>query len=162
MRLAFTGHPLDRADHIRADPERLAALATPQAKLLLLDGLVPQLDGDRLSWGTLAEAGKGAELVFLGLLDGEACFGAVPAGGDAGPAYSRRDTWSALGLLAPDDLALYGGARSLLDWHARHQFCAQCGQPTAIAKGGWQRDCPACKATAFSAHRPGHHHAGRA
>lgn len=149
MRLAFTGHPLDRADHVRADPERLAALATPDAKLLLLDGLIPRLDGDRLCWGTLVDAGEGAELVFLGLLDGEAAFGAVPEGGDTDPAYSRRETWIALGRLDPGDLAIYGGARSLLDWHARHKFCAQCGQPTQIAKGGWQRDCPACKASHF-------------
>lgn len=149
MRLAFSGHPMDRADHVRADPARLAELATPQARLLKLDGLVPLLDGDRLTWGRLAEAGEGADLVFLGLLGGEACFGAVPRAGDAEPAYARRDTFAALARLAPDDLALYGGARSLLDWHARHRFCAQCGEPTQVAKGGWQRDCPACKASHF-------------
>jgi NAD+ diphosphatase len=49
-----------------------------------------------------------------------------------------------LGQLSPDDLALYGTARSVLDWHARHRFCARCGQPTALAKGGWQRNCPGC------------------
>ena len=37
----------------------------------------------------------------------------------------------------------------MLDWHARHRFCAQCGQPTRPAKGGWQRDCPACAAQHF-------------
>ena len=42
-------------------------------------------------------------------------------------------------LLSPADLALYGGARSLVDWHARHRFCARCGAPTRLAKGGWQR-----------------------
>ncbi|MXO58376.1 NAD(+) diphosphatase [Altererythrobacter salegens] len=149
MRLAFTGHPLDRADHVRADPARLAALAVPEARVLKLDGLIPQFDSDRLTWTTLAEAGEDAELVFLGLLDGEACFGAVPEGGDPDPAYSRRETFAALSRLNLDDLALYGGARSLLDWHARHRFCAQCGQPTQPAKGGWQRDCPACKAQHF-------------
>lgn len=149
MRLAFAGHPLDRADHVRADPERLAALSTPEARLLLLDGLIPRREGDGLAWGRVAEAGEGAELVFLGLLDGAACFGAVPAGGDADPAYARAETWKALGRLGADDLALYGGARSLLDWHARHRFCARCGGPTAIAKGGWQRDCASCGASHF-------------
>jgi NAD+ diphosphatase len=39
----------------------------------------------------------------------------------------------------------------VLDWHARHRFCARCGQPTRPAKGGWQRDCSAdaCKAQHF-------------
>jgi NAD+ diphosphatase len=54
-----------------------------------------------------------------------------------------------LGQLSPDALALYGTARSVLDWHARHKFCARCGQPTALAKGGWQRDCGACGAQHF-------------
>ncbi|MGX7895811.1 NAD(+) diphosphatase [Tsuneonella sp. HG222] len=149
MRIAFTGHPLDRADHVRADPARLAALATPDARLLKLDGLTPDLgEGDSLQWGRLGDA-NGADLVFLGLLHGEALFGAVPEAGDPDPAYSRAQTFAALGRMGLDDLAIYGGARSLLDWHARHRFCAQCGQPTRIAKGGWQRDCPACKAQHF-------------
>ena len=150
MRLAFAGYPLDRADPVRADPARLAALAVPEAKLLRLDGLVPPPGQDnRLQWGRLADAGDGAELVLLGLSDGEALFAAVPECGDTDPAYARRETWAALGRLEADDLALYGGARSVLDWHARHRFCPQCGLPTTMAKGGWQRDCGACEASHF-------------
>jgi len=149
VRIAFTGHPLDRADHVRADPARLAALAVPEARLLRLDGLVPLTDEDgALQWGRVGDA-AGAELVFLGMLDGEALFGAVPATGDADPAYARQQTFAAIARLGLDDLALYGGARSLLDWHARHRFCAQCGRPTRIAKGGWQRDCEGCGASHF-------------
>ena len=73
----------------------------------------------------------------------------MPEAGDLDPAYARRETWAALGRLVDEELALYGGARSLLDWHARHRFCAQCGQPTHPAKGGWQRNCPACGAQHF-------------
>lgn len=150
MTLAFAGYPLDRADHIRADPARLASLAVPAAKLLLLDRLIPpRSENGCLQWGCVADAGEGAELVFLGLLGGEALFAAVPEGGDTDPAYARRETWAALGRLGAEDLALYGGARSVLDWHARHRFCAQCGGPTAIAKGGWQRDCASCGACHF-------------
>jgi NAD+ diphosphatase len=147
--LPFTGHPLDRADHVRNDPARLARLAKPDAQLLQLEGLIPRLDkGARLQWGRLGDV-EGAEIVFLGLSEGEPLFAAVPADGDPDPAYTRRETFAALALLAPEELALYGGARSLLDWHARHRFCANCGQPTVIAKAGWQRDCPACGAPHF-------------
>ncbi len=139
---AFAGHPLDRADPLRGDPSRLAELASPKARLLRLEGLIPRLGKDnRLQWDRLGDAPEGTETVFLGLLDGEPLFAAVPPAGDPDPAYTRRETWAALGYLPADELALYGGARSLLDWHARHRFCPQCGGPTVLAKGGWQRDC---------------------
>ncbi len=146
---AFAGQPLDRADPIRTDPARLAELQQ-HALLLRLDGLAPEVDADgRLAWMPLAEAPGEAELVFLGLLDGRARYGAVPVQGDKDPAFTHRKTWAAVAQLAPDELAIYGTARSVLDWHARHRFCAQCGQPTHSAKSGWQRDCPACGAQHF-------------
>jgi NAD+ diphosphatase len=149
--VAFAGQPLDRVDHIRTDPVRLAELrADPASMMLALDGLEPVLDGDgRLTWHSPAEAPADAELVLLGLLDGRAAFAAVPPRGNAGPAYAHRPSWAAIARLPGTDLAIYGEARSVLDWHARHRFCAQCGQPTHPAKGGWQRDCPACGAQHF-------------
>jgi NAD+ diphosphatase len=147
---AFAGHPLDRADQLRADAARLAELMHADARLLRLEGLIPRLgEEQRLQWGRLGDAPEGADVVFLGLLEGEALFAAVPTEGDPDPAYTRRETWAALGLLPAEELALYGGARSLLDWHARHRFCPQCGGPTVLAKGGWQRDCSQCGAQQF-------------
>jgi NAD+ diphosphatase len=146
---AFCGQPLDRADYLRTDPEKLAAVRQADALLLRLDGLVPEIGAEgRLAWAPLDGAAD-AELVFLGLLDGRAAFAAVPPGGDPDPAFTRQQTWSAMAQLPADELAIYGGARSVLDWHARHRFCAQCGQPTRPAKGGWQRTCPACGADHF-------------
>jgi NAD+ diphosphatase len=148
--LAFTGQPLDRADRLRADAERQAELMRPEARLLRLEGLIPRLGEDqRLQWGRLGDAPEAAEIVFLGLLEGEAVFGAVPAEGDPDPAYTRRETFAALRLLPADELALFGCARSLLGWHARHRFCANCGRPTVLSKGGWERDCPGCGAQHF-------------
>ncbi len=147
--IAFTGSPLDRADAVRNDPAALGALMTLRARLLRLDGLepVPGRDG-ALEWGSLAEAPPEAELVFLGLdTDGRGCFAAVPPRPlDGGP--SPR-AWAALGLLAADDLAIYGTARAMVGWHTRHRFCAACGAPTVLAKGGWQRSCTACRAEHF-------------
>ena len=148
--LAFTGSRLDRVDHVRADPERLAGYMNWKARLLALDGLMPALDDEgRLAWGTLADVPEDAELCFLGLDDGKACFAAVPPRGDASPRMANPQLWSLMATLAPDDLALYGGARSLTDWHARHRFCAECGGDTKIAKGGWQRECTNCGANHF-------------
>ncbi|KLE35061.1 NAD(+) diphosphatase [Aurantiacibacter luteus] len=146
--IAFTGHGIDRADHVRADPEYLAQLrADPASRLLAMDGLAAVTAGDALTFVPLAD--DGAELVFLGLREGDALFAAVPAEGDNRPAYEQRIDRAALGRLPADQLALYGGARALVDWHARHRFCARCGAATTIAKGGWQRDCPSCSAQHF-------------
>ena len=148
--LSFTGSRLDRADHVRADPDRLAGYMNWKARVLALDGLMPSLDDtNRLAWGTLADVPEDAELCFLGLDEGKACFAAVPPRGDATPRMANPQLWSLMATLPPDDLALYGGARSLTDWHARHRFCAQCGGDTKLAKGGWQRDCTNCGASHF-------------
>jgi len=148
--VAFAGSQLDRADHIRADPDALAGLMNWRARLLKLDGLMPVIsDAGELCWGTLADAADDAELVFLGLIDGKGCFAAVPDQGATGPAYANPAIWQAMQTLALPDLATYGIARSLVDWHARHQFCARCGADTKLTKGGWQRNCDTCEAQHF-------------
>ena len=150
MALAFTGSRLDRADHVRADPDRLAGMMNWRARLLALDGLMPGMDdAGALQWGTLADADPDAELVFLGLDDGKPCFVAIPPAGDAAPRMANPQLWAVMAALRPDDLTIYGTARSLADWHARHRFCAACGGATRIAKGGWQRDCSGCGAQHF-------------
>ncbi|MEM7780561.1 MAG: NAD(+) diphosphatase [Pseudomonadota bacterium] len=147
-KIAFSGSPIDRADNIRMDPEALGGLMNWRTKVLLLDGLMPHIDDmGGLVWGTLADIAEDAELVFLGLLDEKPCFAPVPNEPGGGPANPR--SWQVMQLLRPEELAIYGGARSLVDWHARHQFCAQCGAPTKITKGGWQRSCPSCGAEHF-------------
>ncbi|AOL95292.1 NAD(+) diphosphatase [Porphyrobacter sp. LM 6] len=148
--MAFAGSPLDRADHIRVDDEALAGLMNWRAKVLVLDGLLPGVDYmGGLVWGSLADVPENAELVFLGMMDGKAHFVPVPGEGAEGPAYAMPRAWQLMTQLSPPDLAIYGGARSLADWHARHRFCARCGSKTKLVKGGWQRHCDACGADHF-------------
>jgi len=150
MKIAFAGSHLDRADHIRTDPAALEGLMNWRARLLKLDGLDPVISPDNaLEWGTLADADPDSELVFLGLADGRGCFAEVQTKlqGSVAPANPR--VWAAMAALSPEELATYGGARSLVDWHARHRFCARCGSHTHLAKGGWQRSCEGCKAEHF-------------
>ena len=150
--IAFAGAGLNRADHIRSNPEALTGLMDWRARLLRLDGLDPQIDPDgNLAWGTLADAAPGSELVFLGLTQGKACFAEVSEGliGSVAPANPRL--WAAMSALDSAELATYGTARALVDWHARHRYCARCGNPTVLAKGGWQRSCTnaVCKGEHF-------------
>ncbi|MFM5948108.1 MAG: NAD(+) diphosphatase, partial [Novosphingobium sp.] len=140
--IAFAGSGLDRADHIRADADKLAALMDWRARLLKLDGLDPVFSPEGgLEWGTLADADPESELVFLGLAAGKGCFAEVAPRllGSVAPANPRL--WAAMGSLGHEELATYGTARSLVDWHTRHRYCARCGNPTVLAKGGWQRNC---------------------
>lgn len=144
--IAFGGSSIDRADHVRGDPDAIAALMGPRARLLRLDGLDPVMGPEGgLVWGLLAEADPDAELLFLGLQDGEGRFAQVLPGIPAAGAPS----WNAMNALEPGELAAYGGARSLVSWHSRHRFCAVCGAPTTVAKGGWQRTCTGCETDHF-------------
>lgn len=34
--------------------------------------------------------------------------------------------------------------KALLQWHATHRFCANCGAPSAVESAGWVRKCPQC------------------
>lgn len=146
----FTGARIDRSDHIRSSPEALGdAMASLSARLLRLDGIDP-VPGDMggLAWGNLLEADPEVELIFLGKVDGKSCFVAVPPPGS--PVDARKgNPWRVLAMLDDEDAALYAGARSLVDWHARHRFCAQCGGSTKLTKGGWQRNCSQCGAEHF-------------
>lgn len=146
----FTGALIDRADAIRHDDDALAALRMKlSARLLVLDGLAPRLDDmGELSWTVLADADPASELIFLGLDEGRPCFAELPGGrgGGDGSAYA---IWPLLGLMRPDQAALFAAARSLVDWHQRHGFCAVCGAGTSLFRGGWGRRCGSCGAEHF-------------
>ncbi len=148
----FTGGTLDRADHLRHDPAALAATIDWRARLLSLDGLIPAIADDaQLTWTTLADAPAEAELILLGIGDGRAHFVALLPGlrHDDMPAMRNPALMGALASLAPGEAATYAAARSLIDWHLRHGFCARCGTATTLFRAGWGRSCPQCGAEHF-------------
>lgn len=151
MAPGFTGGVLDRADRLRHDETALAAaMGDLRARLLQLENLEPEIDGDgRLAWTSLAEAPLDAELVLIGL-DGEARphFAAFHEGARA-PATRSMRLLGVIGEMAPGEAATYAAARSLLDWHSRHRFCANCGKPTTMFRAGWARQCAGCGAEHF-------------
>ena len=146
----FTGATLDRADALRANDAALAAAkADPRARLLVLSGLEPLPGADgRLAWKPLAGADPASDLLLLGLDDGVPCFAELK--------YAEADTvnrsmavMQVLARLPAEDAALYGGARSVIDWHYRHLFCARCGAGTALFRAGWGRKCAQCNSEHF-------------
>jgi NAD+ diphosphatase len=53
------------------------------------------------------------------------------------------------GVVPAEQLSAIAMAKSMVTWHQRHGFCANCGTRTAMREGGWKRECPNCKAEHF-------------
>ena len=150
--IPFTGGPLDRVDQVRVDPAQLAAAwADPRARIVQLDGLDPVLSAG----GTLATIPAPAEAALadhalLGIRpDGAPLFASLRVTPPSEPPAVPPRVWQIAAEMQAEDLAIYGGARSLVAWHQRHRFCANCGQPTVPVKGGWSRRCEACATEHF-------------
>src|SRR5256712_9397108 len=151
----FGGTPLDRASERRDDGQWIAALlGDPQTRLLPLRDLKPFTRGTTvpaLDWQPVAQwrgqIDTGAPLIFLGLGDGRAHFAIDAGGADVAPDIDTEliDVRALAPAIAPGEAAILAEARSLLDWHARHRFCARCGSPTNVTSAGWVRRCPACR-----------------
>ncbi len=145
----FTGGMLDRSDALRHDPEGLAAAQRDwRARLLVLDGLLPgTTDDGHLAWTSMADMPDDAEPILLGLDEsGRPHFAALLNGMRVDNASAMRSPalMAVLAALAPGEAATYAGARSVIDWHVRHGFCAKCGSPTEPFRAGWARKCPNC------------------
>ena len=155
----FAGNPLDRVSERRDDRDWIASLlADSQTRILALRDLKPFTRGPTapaLDWQPVApwrdQIDAGASLIFLGLGDGRAHFAIDAAGADVAPDVDTEliDVRALAPTIAGGEAAILAEARSLLDWHARHRFCAQCGSPTTMAAAGWKRHCPSCRASHF-------------
>lgn len=160
--IGFTGSHLDRAGNPRRQPEWLAGQRRRKdARFLLLRELKALIAITQkpaaIRWLDTAWADAHAALpcVFLGLdendiphfaLDGDAAANNA-TGGDASVAALHGETdkfidvRSIAALLTPEEAAILAQGRSLIDWHQRHRFCAQCGSQTEMAEAGYTRRC---------------------
>jgi NAD+ diphosphatase len=150
--LAFTGGTLDRADQVRVHDDKLAAAwAHPNARVLVLDGLDPMPDDQgQLVTSPLPKDAQLRDHALLGVHeDGAPLFvSLIKTQPSEEPTIPPR-VWSIIPLLAPDQAALYAGARSVADWHHRHPHCSVCGGKTEAAKAGWSRKCVSCGSEHF-------------
>jgi len=137
----FAGPGLDRADHLRADSEAIAALRDLSgARQLAWENGAPAIDGDgRLMWTGMT----GETPLFLGLQNGVPHFSTLPDG-DA-PVDSRAH-FGLLSLLDSAEAPIFAAALSLANWHRRHRFCSVCGAASEPNRGGWSRACSSCGA----------------
>ena len=155
----FAGNPLDRVSERRRDAGWIASLLEePTTRLIPLRDLKPSIRNGgemALEWQAVGPwrevIAGGATLAFLGIAEGCAHFvlDVTSADQPPDPAVENIDVRTLATLIAGPEAAILAEARSVVDWHARHRFCAQCGMPSEVASGGWARHCPRCKAHHF-------------
>ena len=164
--IMFANNPLDRAGHLRPNPDWVAAQLASEVALIVplwqLNPLVlPELQpGDGRDVGYLPKAAFGEawsdtmQVVFLGLNRRQkplfaADISHMSAPEDMGPFKGMGQFEDLRGLAAAGDisrteLAILAQAKGMLDWNLRTPFCAQCGHASQSAEGGYKRRCDTC------------------
>ena len=159
----FVSHILDRAAHLRGDETKLLALENhPDARAYVVyrDSLVVRREatGPRalLSIEEALKFGANPGTIFLGLRDQAPIFGMGISPVAVEQLLTRDDAavselrgMAMHGAVPPNELSAIAMAKSMVNWHQRHGYCANCGTRTAMKEGGWKRDCPNCKVEHF-------------
>jgi NAD+ diphosphatase len=146
----FAGGGLDRMGPRRTDAAWLAERrADPASRVVIATsaGVLVESDGSP-AVAAPAELPDDAEIVLLGVDgDGAAVFGADPGperGAELRPEASMVGLRDVAAMSALADANLLAHATGLLNWHRRHRFCANCGNPTESSEAGYVRACPRC------------------
>ncbi len=162
--ITFSGAPLDRVDQRRKDGDWISEqMMNRDSRFLPMSRLRALIDldmGTEIGWRSPLEVLDLLEEhrpLLLGVADGVAHFAI-----EADPRKAPRDaSWLNRGKfidvraiapsLASGQAAILAQARSMLDWHQRHRFCAVCGQPSEMRDSGYMRQCidDDCKAQHF-------------
>jgi NAD+ diphosphatase len=160
---AFVANKIDRAAHFRFHHDKLMTFegdSATRAYVVYRDSLLVKREGDAtralLTIDEALKAGANPGTIFLGLRDGAALFGMGMSQAAAEALAGRDDIaltelrgMAMQGAIPPDQLGGIAMAKSMVSWHQRHGFCANCGARTAMREGGWKRECPNCKTEHF-------------
>ncbi|WP_230532689.1 NAD(+) diphosphatase [Microvirga roseola] len=159
--IGYIINPLVRHSAER-DPEALAkAVHDPQTAMVVLAGDLPILQAGEPGTGLLPAAildriTSRREQVLLGTLEGRPVVATLALPEAAGlfqddPAFAVADlrAIAVRDLVPQEELGILAMAKSMLDWHARHRFCANCGAATQAGQAGFRRDCANCGAQHF-------------
>ena len=163
----FTGNPLERLSEKRGDKDWLKAqFDHPEGVMVPFWRGMPLL-GEKQAGDDFAkpvwlapqaqsEFPRDADFLFLGLkgdrpyfaIDGSAA-GASPEEAPFADMGAYTNLREAAGLLSREHLAIMGQATWLFDWHRRHSFCANCGNPSEFTDAGTKRICHHCETEHF-------------
>ena len=178
-RTGFAISPLDRMSEIRENAQILAAIhAAPDTRFVVIGRdrpILKRVDGGHDPFFTAAEAqalGRPRDTVLLGrreegavyaILLGDNAVDIIEVADEGGlidtrtfVVPGRNDLFvhdlramASEGLLPNEVMGMLGQAKSVMHWHRRHSFCANCGASTQIAAAGWRRECRSCKVMHF-------------
>lgn len=154
--IPLASQPIDRAAHHRGDANWLeTAKSDPAVLVFLMQNGLPLVtpNSQNLVWlgPEFSRLTPQGEHVFLGVDKNGAPIFAVNMAGEfklegslLEGAGAFSDMRAAAGNLTPLEANLAATARSLLEWHRNHQFCAKCGSQSHSTEAGWKRTCPNC------------------
>jgi len=150
----FAGGNLDRAAHLRINQTRISQLLVAESSRFLpfrrLDPLVVEESELSLSWlprGQLeALVDVELEAIFLGFEDNDARFAVAVPGtvqdGELGPdGSSFRGVREVAPFLTIPNASVVAMGRSLVAWHATHEYCSRCGNQASVTEAGHARRC---------------------
>ena len=155
----YSGNPLDRGERQRRDEKWITDITSdPTSKFLPMRDLnVPISEGsqDGLGWlsaDEMRKLGVDNSALFLGLLNGEACFVVDISDQEQaiqelteGGGYRYVDARTVTEILSGTDSGIVAQARAQVDWHKRNGFCSTCGHETLVRRGGQARQCSMCE-----------------
>jgi NAD+ diphosphatase len=145
----YSGGQLDRAAHLREDPDFLArSLTDPASRVTYFWRGQHLLTGRDTPAAQFLPVHAGVPpALFLGLYEGAPLFAHDVSAQDAVPDLGSgefHDLRGIASLLPAHDAAVLATARGMLHWHATHRFCPSCGGPLKPIRGGWVLHCDAC------------------
>lgn len=159
----YSGNPLDRGERERRDEKWLTDITSAPTSRFLplrdLNVLVSEGESDGLGWLDVEEMrrlGIDKRAMFLGLLDGVACFVVdisdqerAIQGLSEGGAHRYVDARTVTEILSGTDSGIVAQARAQVNWHNRNGFCSACGAETVVRRGGQTRQCSKCDLTHY-------------
>lgn len=170
--VTFGGSALNRAAELREKSREL--MKTPNAQAILLWRGKPLFHEENLAYTSCDHPliKSSNEVIFLGLqedqspvfaadisdwepdnLDEESLNTFLDPSAQSHPDLPQDTAFlelrAVMARLSTRDAELAATARAVFSWHQSHCFCSACGQPSQLAMGGWQRDCPSCDAKHF-------------
>ena len=162
--LGFINAPRDRAAPFRSDQSWVKArLVDDNTKIVLFVGDRPAIDisGDHpcVDYRSAITCGQNSNWqnpVLLNLDDQNHATFVVQLPPEAENSIVSENiklielrSLAMQSCLPHGQVGMLAQARSLLQWHEFHKFCANCGEKTKAKDAGYQRKCPSCERQHF-------------